>query len=527
MRQGTAIASAQARGAWPLVAALALVAVLGAAGLTFWRLADVDPRGRASWSPAATVFDAEPRDLTIFLPACDVRAIVLHPAADARGRLSVEYLRTTFGPRGHVRSSTWGAGEQVRAAGSAPVVLARGNLVGDWREAVTLRVRVVGQDGISRRDLPPVALDARHPVSVKTVASPVPGALACAFDGGSQIRAWAVIAATLLAVVLSALLGAAWIARALAPSGAAPALLRHATAIPLALVGATTVTYSLVVPPFEAPDELAHLQYARYVATTGSLPRAVPPDGSDWEASAYEWVQQPLYYLGAAAVLKATALETPGPALRENPRSRMHEGGTEPTVFHHAGTPVPRTGHDALRVLRFASLVMALGTAWAVARLVSSVSDDRLVTVTVAGGLGLVPQWAAVMGAVSTDPPATLLSSVATLAIVRIAGGRLGTGWLVCAGLAIGAAYAVKATAIFLAPMALVACLVATARRPSAGADSDSPPRSRPERWRGAMRAIANPRAGSVHVSTTSSPVWAMRRPISTSSADVSEASST
>ena len=94
-------------------------------------------------------------------------------------------------------------------------------------------------------------------------------------------------------------------------------------------------------------------------------------------------------------------------------------------------------------------------------------SADPLVVVTVAGGLGLIPQWCAVMGAVSTDPPATLLAAAATLAIVRVALGRRDTGWLLLTGVLIGAAYAVKATAVFLVPMALAACLAPT--RPGGG----------------------------------------------------------
>ena len=99
---------------------------------------------------------------------------------------------------------------------------------------------------------------------------------------------------------------------------------------------------------------------------------------------------------------------------------------------------------------------MALATTWVIARLVATASADPLVVVTVAGGLGLIPQWCAVMGAVSTDPPATLLAAAATLAIVRIALGRRDTRWLLLTGVVIGAAYAVKATAVFLVPMAVV-----------------------------------------------------------------------
>jgi hypothetical protein len=237
--------------------------------------------------------------------------------------------------------------------------------------------------------------------------------------------------------------------------------------------GATVVTYLLVVPPFEPPDELAHFQYARFVATTGTLPSAVPPHDSEWRASSYEFVQQPLYYVAAAAVLRATGLDTPGPALTLNPRSRLRPGGTEPTIFQHGAPPSPATAHRGLLLLRLCSVLMALATTWVIARLVATVSDDPLVVVTVAGGLGLIPQWCAVMGAVSTDPPATLLAAAATLAIVRIALGRCDTGWLLLTGVVIGAAYAVKATAVFLVPMAIAACLVP--RR----IGGDSPPSGR------------------------------------------------
>ena len=235
------------------------------------------------------------------------------------------------------------------------------------------------------------------------------------------------------------------------------------------MAGATTVVYGLVVPPFEPPDELAHLQYARFVATTGTLPSAVPPPDSEWRAGAYEFVQQPLYYVGAAAVLRAAGLASPGPALVLDPRSRLKPGGTEPTIFQHAAPPAPEAGHRALRLLRLVSLLMAIGTTWLIARLLATVTSDPLVIATVAGGLGLIPQWCAVMGAVSTDPPATLLAAAATLAIVRVAHGRWRATSLLFTGVLIGAAYAVKATTIFLVPMAVLACVLDAATRESVG----------------------------------------------------------
>ena len=102
---------------------------------------------------------------------------------------------------------------------------------------------------------------------------------------------------------------------------------------------------------------------------------------------------------------------------------------------------------------------MALGATWLIARLLTTVTADPLVIGTVAGGCGLIPQWCAVMGAVSTDPPATLLASAATLFVVRLALGRRDAGWLLSTGVLIGAAYAVKATTVFLLPMAMAACV--------------------------------------------------------------------
>ncbi|MEZ4557660.1 MAG: hypothetical protein R2851_01725 [Caldilineaceae bacterium] len=37
------------------------------------------------------------------------------------------------------------------------------------------------------------------------------------------------------------------------------------------------IGYSLVVPPFETPDELFHYGFAHYVAETGRLPVQDPP----------------------------------------------------------------------------------------------------------------------------------------------------------------------------------------------------------------------------------------------------------
>ncbi len=480
MPPASAMGDAMPRFARRVLVLLVVGILVPAAALTFLRLRDIDPRGRASWSATPLVLDQKPRELTVFVPGCDVRSLVLHPGADVTGsvargpldvapadhvseparRLGVEFARRSWGPRAQVWTTSAG-GATVRVLGSSPIPVPLESPAPAWREALTLQLRVQDHTGQAAAGVAPLALDTARPVTLDLFDDDWLGHFACAFDGADRTRAWTVIGATFVLMVGMALLGAAWLARAISPTAVPRLPFRAATWLPVLLAGATTIVYALVVPPFEAPDELAHFDFARYVATTGTLPGAVPAADDEWRASSYEWVQQPLYYIGAAALLKVTGLDAPGPSLVMNPRSRLQPGGTEPTIFEHAAPPVPATAHEGLRLLRLMSLFMAVGTALVIARLVTLVTDDGLIAATVAGGLGLVPQWCAVMGAVSTDPPATFLAAIATLAIARVGLGRAHTGCLLLTGLSIGAAYAVKSTAVFLVPMALLACAIA------------------------------------------------------------------
>ena len=63
----------------PIVAVVLTALLAGVAWITIGRLANVDPRGRASWDSTAPTFEPMPRDVPLFVPACNVRAVVLHP----------------------------------------------------------------------------------------------------------------------------------------------------------------------------------------------------------------------------------------------------------------------------------------------------------------------------------------------------------------------------------------------------------------------------------------------------------------
>nr|MBA2355510.1 glycosyltransferase family 39 protein [Acidobacteriota bacterium] len=131
-------------------------------------------------------------------------------------------------------------------------------------------------------------------------------------------------------------------------------------------------------------------------------------------------------------------------------------------IFHRGRPPRPSHGHTGLVVLRLVSALMAVVTAVVVARLVAEATGDRVIGLFTGAGLGLVPQWCAVMGGVSTDPPATLLAALAVAAIARLTSEERGLGAPLLVGLLVGAAWAIKATTAFLVPMALLACLART-----------------------------------------------------------------
>jgi hypothetical protein len=73
--------------------------------------------------------------------------------------------------------------------------------------------------------------------------------------------------------------------------------------------------------------------------------------------------------------------------------------------------------------------------------------------------LVLVPQWSAIMTMGGNDAPATLLSTIACVLLVRIASGDRSSRAAALAGVAVGFALSTKLTTWFLVPMAACAVL--------------------------------------------------------------------
>lgn len=432
--------------------AAACAALLLAAGAwTLGSLRAPDPRARGAWTGgAAGPSTNSPVDVTLYLPACPISAIRIHAAPGQSGTLTTEVIR---------------GGD---ASGPGPSLSTRQQRPFDGQGLIDVPLDASpARERVRLRlwpQTPGLALDAARPFSLVPVTASPLGLLPCSVDGRAGL-AWTVIALAGLHLA-----GLGWLAATVIVGDGArrePEVTpRPGGAGPMAAVGIVTTTlllYANVVPPFEPPDELAHLQFARYVARTGELPSAIPPVDSEWRSSVYEWVQQPAYYLLAAGVIRVTGDAASAPAPEVHPQSRL-AGGPDVNIYRHPDTTSAPGALRALWTLRLLSVLMAMGTVWCAARAVTLATGNARLGAASAAALALVPQWAAVMGIVSTDPPATLAAAVATLLLCRLVQEADHRPRAAVAGVVTGLAYAFKATSVFLVPMA-AAALVTVARR--------------------------------------------------------------
>ena len=78
--------------------------------------------------------------------------------------------------------------------------------------------------------------------------------------------------------------------------------------------------YSVVNPLFEAPDEIWHYEYVRWLAEGHGLPRPADVGTAPWRQ---EGSQPPLYYLLAAVLTLPFSTENAATAIRYNPHAAV------------------------------------------------------------------------------------------------------------------------------------------------------------------------------------------------------------
>jgi hypothetical protein len=202
-------------------------------------------------------------------------------------------------------------------------------------------------------------------------------------------------------------------------------------------------------PLGEAPDEPAHMDYARFVAVNQRLPvQCADPCRSDVPGEGH---QPPLAYLIAAAITSPWIDHGEWVPQPVNPGFVWSKGSDGQALIHGTRERWPWQGTIlAWRIMRMLSAVfitIAVGVVWLIARRIST-PDIALAAVAL---LVITPQTAIVGSTMSNDALLMLLSSFAiyqSLTVTR----RRSMVWL---GVWLGLAIITKLSAIVLLPLML------------------------------------------------------------------------
>lgn len=238
---------------------------------------------------------------------------------------------------------------------------------------------------------------------------------------------------------------------------------RYGLALILAAYLLLSITYSLVVPLFEAPDEPGHFQYVRYVATRHALPVEDRPGYPDYIQTAGH---APLYYVLGA--LLTGWIQTPDyPAgWPRNPYFAYGPDSLGANVFQHPLSerfPFQNTALAA-HLLRLLSIAMGAGTVmatWFLAR--SLFPKEAWLPFGAAAFVAFLPQFIFIDSSMNNDNLVNMLSTVALIQIVRIGEGQTAANRdFAILGIVVGLANLAKGSAIVLVPLAGAAILLGT-----------------------------------------------------------------
>ena len=214
--------------------------------------------------------------------------------------------------------------------------------------------------------------------------------------------------------------------------------------------------YALGVPPWNNPDEPAHYNYVKHVATTGQLPElkvgdwdpallerlkaARFPRSESVDSIRYESHQPPLYYLLASPVYSATA------------RFPLEE---------------------QVGALRLLSVVMSGVTIVLAFLAVRALFPHELsLQLAVAGFFAFLPMRSSISGSVSNDALAEMLATLLLLLMIHIDRAGFRRGEAVLLGLVIGLAMLTKMTLYGLIPVALLGAALSPRSRGRGGSPS-------------------------------------------------------
>ncbi|MBI3767445.1 MAG: glycosyltransferase family 39 protein [Deltaproteobacteria bacterium] len=220
---------------------------------------------------------------------------------------------------------------------------------------------------------------------------------------------------------------------------------------------ALSLTYDLISPPFENPDEINHAEYAAFIAEHGRLPHLL----TDCVRLSFH---PPLYHALMAPIAWATHVDTEDVMVnhRLNPDYQsshvilLHDDPEE--TFPYSGRS--RFVHIARAMTVLLGAVVLIYTHKLVHLLTSDAGAALVATVTVAA----IPQLQYISASVNHDAMAAALAAAFIYyAVLLVHAPSLLLG--VLAGAVLGAALLVKSSLLVLSPLPFALWLIHTNRQ--------------------------------------------------------------
>lgn len=215
------------------------------------------------------------------------------------------------------------------------------------------------------------------------------------------------------------------------------------------------LAWDWVVPPYEAPDEPAHIQYVEYFAAHQGL----PDTRVDLDVAGPESTQGPLYYTLGGALLRVARLPAVDYHPADNRNFMLGTDGANLNRFIYR----PSTDEQTIRLMRLLSIlggVVTIGATYSLARMLSLNSRMSLVA---AAYVAFVPQFTFISAVMSNDSWAAATGAVSLLLIARMSlSPAVRQRDALILGMALGLAAISKASLLVVAPIGLLAIMQRT-----------------------------------------------------------------
>jgi hypothetical protein len=205
------------------------------------------------------------------------------------------------------------------------------------------------------------------------------------------------------------------------PSSARARLQKALVAGTLGLFLVLGFCYSLVVPPFERPDELYHYAFAQLLAGGGSLPVQSGEMDKPW---GQEGSQPPLYYWTLGRFISGIDLGDHGRVSQINPYANignpLYPGNKNLMLYSSVERSLAGT-NLALHIGRWFSLLAGAVALWLIYRIARLVfPGSALMAWLVLATVAMVPQYAFISSSVSNDSLVILFCTAGVYCLARL-----------------------------------------------------------------------------------------------------------